>query len=160
MGRLEHALQMDRDVYYGHLKLNGKEDENTLVTANNYASSLTDLRHFEEARPLLRKTMPVARRVLGENHEITISLTKTYARVLSDAPGATIHERVEAVRTLDEADRTARRVLGASHPLAVRIGRDLKKSRVAHKAWYSSKALVVLFAVAIIAWARRYLTNK
>ena len=74
-------------------------------------------------------------------------------------PDATLDDLREAVRTLEETERTARRVLGTSHPIAVRIGRALKKSRVAHKAWYSSKALVVLFAVAVVAWVWRYLTN-
>ena len=104
----------------------------------------------------MRKAMPIARRVLGESNDLTLKTRWQYAKALYKDSDATLDERREAVRTLEETERTARRVLGASHPLAVRIGRDLKKSRVAHKAWYSSKALVVLFAVAVVAWARRY----
>ena len=81
-----------------------------------------------------------------------------YAKALYGDADATLDDLREAVRTLEETERTARRVLGASHPTAVRIGRDLKKSRVANKAWYSSKALVVLFAVAVVAWLWRFLT--
>ena len=36
--------------------------EETLRAANNYASTLNVLKRFEEAKALLRKTMPVARR--------------------------------------------------------------------------------------------------
>ena len=55
-----------RDVYSGRLKLSGEEHEDTLIAANNYALSLNELKRFKEARSLLRKSMPVARRVLGE----------------------------------------------------------------------------------------------
>ena len=90
---------------------------------------------------------------------ICTGLRTNYARAFYVDPDATLDDLREAVRTLEETERTARRVLGTSHPIAVRIGRALKKSRVAHKAWYSSKALVVLFAVAVVAWVWRYLTN-
>ena len=100
----------------------------------------------------------VARRVLGEGHELTLKVRWNYAGALYKDPGATLDDLREAVRTLEEIERTARRVLGASHPIVVRIRRDLKKSRVANKAWYSSKALVVLFAVAVVAWLWRFLT--
>ena len=39
LGRPE-ALNMYRDVYSGWLKLNGEEDEHTLMAADNYATSL------------------------------------------------------------------------------------------------------------------------
>ena len=42
--------------------------------ACNYVVSLKDLKHFEETKSLLRKMMPVARRVLGESSEITLRI--------------------------------------------------------------------------------------
>ena len=66
LGRCEEALRLQRDVYSGHLKLNGEEYYETLREANNYASSLIDLQRFKEARTLMRKTIHVTRRVLGE----------------------------------------------------------------------------------------------
>ena len=102
--------------------------------------------------------MPFVRRVLGESNDVTFKTRWNYAKALYLDTDATLDDLREAVRTLEETERTARRVLGASHPTAVRIGRDLKKSRVANKAWYSSKALVVLFAVAVVAWLWRFLT--
>ena len=42
--------------------------------ASNYANTLIHLERFEEARALLRKTVPVARRVLGKSHEGTITM--------------------------------------------------------------------------------------
>ena len=117
-----------------------------------------DLQRFEEAKSLMRKTMPVAQRVLGEGNEFTLKTQWSYARALLEDDRASVDDLREAATRLEELERTARRVLGASHPIAVLIGRDLKKSRLAHKAWYSSKALVVLFAVAGAAWLWRFLT--
>ena len=67
-----------RDVYSGLSELQGEEHEDTLRAANNYASSLRDLRRFEEAKvtaAVLRKTMPVAqRRSCGESDaRVTLS---------------------------------------------------------------------------------------
>ena len=119
LGRQEQALRMQRDVYSGRLKLDGEEHKNTLIAANNYAASLIDLKRFEEAKSLMRKILPVARRVLGENNDVTLRMQWNYARPRSTrTPNATLDDLREAVKTLEEAERIARRVLGASHPLA------------------------------------------
>merc|ERR1711991_582481 len=80
VGRLESALQIKRDVYSGRVKKDGEEHKYTLIAANNYSSSLNSLERFEEAKSLLRKTMPVARRVLGDNDENTLRLRWSYAK--------------------------------------------------------------------------------
>ena len=49
-------------------------------------------------------------------------------------PDATLSDLREAVRTLEETDRTARRVLGASNPLAGLIGRSREEARAALRA--------------------------
>ena len=105
-----------------------------LAAANNYANTLLELRRFEEAKALLRKTVPVARRVIGENDGITLGMRKVYARALYEDPAATLDDLREAVTTLEESERTARRVLGGAHPLTMGIGRDLQKSRAALRA--------------------------
>ena len=64
LGRLEEALQMRRDVYSGYLKLEGEEHRKSILTAYNYVLSLASLHRSEEAKALMRKTIPVARRVL------------------------------------------------------------------------------------------------
>ena len=72
LGRHEEALQMDREVYSGRLKLSGAEHRATLRGANNYANCLLRLQRFKEARALMRKKIPVARRVLGESYELVL----------------------------------------------------------------------------------------
>jgi tetratricopeptide (TPR) repeat protein len=101
LGRLEQALLILRDVYVGHLKFYGEEDSVTLAAANNYATSLMSQRHFEEAKSLLLKTIPVARRVLGESNEPTLRIRMCYALALYEGPGATLGDLCEAVNTLE-----------------------------------------------------------
>ena len=112
---------MQRGVYSGYLRLKGEEDENTLREANNYAASLNDLKRFEEAKTLLRRTMPVTRRFFGASHESTFRMRWTYAEALYEDSAATLNDLHEAVTTLEETTRTARRVLGGAHPLVVQI---------------------------------------
>jgi len=133
LGDIEKALSMERDVYFGYLKL-GEQHKDTLGAANNYAVSLVNVERFEEAKSLLRKTMPVARRVLGESHDLTLTLKKVYADSLYEDDSATLNDLREAVTTLEDAARTARRVLGSSHPTTECIEDALRLSRAARRA--------------------------
>ena len=76
----------------------------------------------------------VARRVLGENNELTLCMRRTYAQALYHDPGATLDHLREAVTTLEETERTARRVLGGAHPTTVGIGGALQDARAALRA--------------------------
>ena len=127
--RHQDAMRMSQDVYYGRLKLNGEENTSTLLAANNYALSLVRLQRFEEARSLLRKMMPVARRVLGDNHKTTLGLRTQYADALWEDPGATLDDLREAVTTLEDIERIVRRVFGDAHPLTRSIDYDLREAR-------------------------------
>ena len=130
LGRIE-ALNMYRDVYSGWLRLGGEEHRSALIAASNYAASLSDLERFEEARSLLRRTIPVARRVLGESHEITLMMRKISAEALYKDDAATLDDLRKAMTTLEDTDRTAQRVLGGSHPLAVGVELHLRNARMA-----------------------------
>jgi len=79
----------------------------------------------------MRKTIPVARRVRGEGDVITLKMRLLYAQSLYADPGATLDDIREAVATLEEMERTARRVLGGSQPTTKELGRALRKSRAA-----------------------------
>ena len=134
LGRLDEELRLRQDVYSATLKLLGKEHRDTLLEANNYANSLIELDRlirFKEAKALLRKMTPVARRVLGESDATTLRMRRNYARALYRDPAATLDDLREAVTTLEETARTARRVLGGTHPLTSAIEDDLLESRAA-----------------------------
>ena len=88
-----------------------------LLAAYNYENSLIGMERNKEAKSLLRKTIPMARRVLGESNELTLKMEANYGSALVNADGATLDDLREAVTTLEDAGRTARRVLGGTHPL-------------------------------------------
>ena len=134
LGRSEETLRMKRDVYMGFLRLYGEEDKDALREAANYAVDLLNLQRFKEARSVLRKMVPVARRVLGDRHEITMHMRWNYSDALYRADDATLDDLREAVMTLEDAGRIARRVFGGEHPLTTGIDVSLRNSRVALRA--------------------------
>ena len=103
--------------------------ERTFIAANNYAASLNNLRRFDEAKSVLCKMIPVARRVLGGNHDFTLKMRMSYAMALYRDADATLDDIREAVTTLEDAERIARRVLGDAHPTVVGIETCLQEAR-------------------------------
>ena len=120
---------MRRDAYSKRLGLYGADDLDTLRAAVNYASSLNRLQHYAEVKALLRKTMPVARRVLGDSDDTTLRMRSTYATALYMDSRATFDDLSEAVTTLEDTERTARRVLGGAHPLTLAIEANVREAR-------------------------------
>ena len=115
------------------MELLGEEHGQTLTAANNYAASFLQLRRFEEAKELLRRVMPVARRVLGDV-ETTLRMRWIYAESLTRSDSATLDDLREAVTTLEEIERIARRVLGGAHPITTAFEMDLRAARAALRA--------------------------
>ena len=129
LGRLSQALSLRRDVYSATLKLLGQDHRDTLLEANNYAGLLLRLERCEEAKPVIRNTYPVAQRVLGGGDEILLRMRMNYAHMLCTDANATLGDLREAVTTLEDAEQTARRVLGGAHPLTGDIELMLQQSR-------------------------------
>ena len=86
---------------------------------------------FKEVKSLRRKAIPVARRVLGEGHDVTFRMRWAYAGALYMDEAATLDDLREAVTTLEDVGRTARRVFGSSHPETPRVQRALEDAREA-----------------------------
>ena len=114
--------------------VNHEESEASLTSALNYSQSLTDLGRYQEPKSLLRTKLPVARRVYGESHDLTLRMRSLYARALCEDAGATLDDLREAVTSLEDSGRTARRVFGGAHPLTTAIGIFLRKARAARDA--------------------------
>ena len=134
VGRVDQALLLKRDVYYGLSRIKGDLHAKTLGAAFNYANSLERLKRFEEVKSLLGKTMPVARRVFGDSHDDTLRMRTLYAMALCNAKGATLDDLRKAVTTLEETERIARRVFGGEHPLTTGIEAELRDARAALEA--------------------------
>ena len=78
--------------------------------------------------------MPVARRVLGEGHRLTLKIWWVYAQTLYSNPAATLDDLRKAVTMLEDAVPIARRVLGGTHPLTRWIEKELQDARAALRA--------------------------
>ena len=134
LGQAEKALRARRDTYSGWLKLKGEDDAATLCEASNLAFALASLVRFDEAKALLRRMMPVARRAVGSSHITTLRTRFIYAAALYEDPAATLDDLREAVTTLEDTIRIARRVLGGVHPTTEGIEQDLRDARAALRA--------------------------
>ena len=77
----------------------------------------------------MRKTIPVARRVLGESDDITLRMRSIYAMSLYLDPASTLDDLREAVTMLEGIEPTARRVLGGAHPFMYTIELSLRNAR-------------------------------
>ena len=115
LGRIEEALNLYRDVYSEELKLYGRHNKQTLESASNYAMTLLDLERFEEAKILLHKVAPVAQRVCGAEHDLTLSLREDLSRAILDGESSA-EEKRQALRMLEDVAGVRRRVLGPAHP--------------------------------------------
>ncbi|CAH0376936.1 unnamed protein product, partial [Pelagomonas calceolata] len=134
LGRREEAARMQRDVYSGCMRIRGEEDRQTFLVAENFALTLLRADLFEEAKSVLLKTVPVARRVLGESDAVTLKIRWCLAIGLYSDPGATLDDVREAVSTLEDIEPSARRVLGGSHPLLSGMTLSLQESRAVLRA--------------------------
>jgi tetratricopeptide (TPR) repeat protein len=160
LGRNEEALRMRQNVYSGCLNLHGEQNDATLRAANNYAVSLNGLERFEEAKSLLRRTMPVARRVLGTSDELTLQMRGCYAMTLYEDPDATLDDLREAVSKLEELERTAKRVLGGAHPLTTAMEDNLRQARAVLRAREEALAAIIYAAAAALAVAAVLVLRK
>ena len=140
LGRLCEALPLRIGVYAGRLKLLGEEHAKTLIAANNYAHCLLALRHYAEAKGLLRKIVPVARRVLGDSHQTTLLMRWSCAEALYKDGSGSLGELREAVTTLEEIERVEQRVLGGAHPTTLDLERDVRDARAALRARETSRS--------------------
>ena len=64
-----------------------------------------------------------------------------YARTLYEDPTATLDDHREAVKTLEDTEQIARRVLGGAHPLVNMIVASLRNARAALRARETPEAL-------------------
>ena len=134
LGRSEEALGMRQDIYSENVRLEGEESHEALLAAHDCAASLVTLERFEEAKSLMRRMVPVARRVLGESNDVTLRMRWRYAQTLFYDASATLDDHRGAVSTLEDVERIARRVFGGAHPQTTSFENDLRNARAAFRA--------------------------
>ena len=72
---------------------------------------------------------PAAQRDLGESDDLTLRMKEKYAKALYKDDGSTLDDLREAVATLEEIERIARRVFGGAHPTTALIEVSVGESR-------------------------------
>ena len=85
-------------------------------------------KRFKEAKNVLRKVAPVAPRVLGNEHELTLSLREDLSRATLDG-GSSANEKRKALQMLEDTAAVMRRVLGPAHPDTLRAQESLEEYR-------------------------------
>ena len=134
LGRYAECLKMQRLNFALSLRVYGREEEETLAAVINLVAVLLDWDgsgpgRFDEVKSLLSQSLPVARRVLGESHRITLISRLSYEEARYLDPSATLNDHRGAVVALEEVARDARRVLGAAHPHVEQMERSLNSAR-------------------------------
>mgnify|MGYP006217895773 CR=1 FL=1 len=87
------------------------------------------LHKLEEARPFLRKLVGRARRALEPEDITTFRLRRAYAEALYSDGASPVRDVREAVTTLEELDKAARRIYGEDNPFREHIRRSLEEAR-------------------------------
>ena len=95
---------------------------------------------------LLPRT-PAAATACACGEKIGFSKPSQAAAIYLDT-GATLDDLREAVKTLEEIERAARRVLGGVHPTAAGIGKNLQAARAALRAREESDVCGAMAAMA------------
>ncbi len=117
--RLEESVAIQREVYAREKVLLGPTNVGTLTTALNLTYSLNRLEQYVESKALARKLVPVCRRALGSEHDITLGFYANFAEALDSDARASRADILQAVALLEDVVRAYRRVFGAHHPETV-----------------------------------------
>ena len=89
--------------------------------------------------------IPAARRELGEVHDLTLKMRFFFAAVLYKDDGSTLDDLREAVTTLEDLERTTRRMLGGEHPFTLNTEGNLRNARAALRARETGKEVIVTY---------------
>ena len=79
-------------------------------------------------------TVRGTRRILGDNASLALRMRWCYAEALYKDDGASLDDLREAVTTLEDTERIARRVLGGAHPVTQGIAHHLRDARATLRA--------------------------
>ena len=85
MGQHNKALVLKREIYTRTVAACGGSDENSLMAGSNLAISLGMAGLLDQSKTLVRdQLLPVARRSLGSDHDVTLRLSQSLATALQN----------------------------------------------------------------------------
>lgn len=97
-GRVERAIEIQREVYAARLERFGAENEATGLALHNLASFLDTAGREEEARPLAEEALDIFLASGGPEHELTANAYRTLGNIELDSGDARL-----AVELFDQA---------------------------------------------------------
>ena len=100
-----------------------------MLSALNLGLSLNALKHRAEAKSLVRKALPAARRTLGRDHEWTLKLESALSEAFYRDDSASTSELRQSVSMCEDGYERARRVYGDAHPLTEELAEVLDDAR-------------------------------
>ena len=125
-------------------KLYGEEHKDSIVDAFNYASTFSSYVSKKSSRCCARR-FPWRYAFSGRTMK-SLTLQWNYGELCED-PGSTLDDLREAVTTLEDAERIARRVFGRAHPTTARMGGHLRYARAALRARETAETISLLVFV-------------
>ena len=88
------VLVIMREMYARCVDLVGVSNERTIMIGSNMVNSLNENLLWDESKTLVRdQLLPVARRSLGADHDLTLSLSQKLAATLASDPKSTRDNR-------------------------------------------------------------------
>jgi len=126
LGRHDEALVLCREIYARRVASFGVSDVDTIMSSLNMTSSMLKIKRWDDATTLLRdQLLPVARRSLGSDHDLTLALRQNLADALSYNRERTRDDLLEAETILQDVVQRRRRVFGPAHPETLRCEHGL-----------------------------------
>ena len=128
LGRQEEALDIHRRVFtVRHARCGDGQDldVDTIEAAVNLSTDLQLLDRHDEAARLLRPLVPGVDRALGREHEQAIKLCRILGEALTHSSDS--KDCDEGLSLLKTTLRTARQVLGPTHPNTLGLEEAIKK---------------------------------
>ena len=90
-----------------------------------YCDSTCQHDHWRRGQEII----PEVKRVLGNDHEVTLKMQEVYAQVLFRNVSLSLEDLTEAVGIIEDVDRRMTRILGPDHPDRHRVLEDLSEAR-------------------------------
>lgn len=124
LGRVEEAVNMEREIYDDSKALLGPLDLQTLSVAANLMHTMSMLHRFDEVKAFFLG-LEAARQTLGPDNYLVLKLTSAYAHGLYYDPTATRDEQLEAITMFEDIRGRILRVWGRDHPHFENIDQNL-----------------------------------
>ena len=129
LGRLEEAVELQREVFAGCIELDGLEHKDTIYQGSVLVVALLKVNRVAESQELADELLAAAEQFLPEDDQTMMWLESAYYRTVYADDAATVEELSAVVTDLDELRQRSQRVFGAGHSTTAKIQGHLTEAR-------------------------------